>query len=312
MSEADAGSAPRPAPGGAPQALIFDGIVDGRVRDARGLRDAVDQLSACGAGAFRVDFSGGRYNLLPVDTHVPPERFDEAAQSNFLDRFQAVVDASQPESVETTLRCKLVYEDEVAETLFVVRGAAVEPVTRRRPRGGQDAPALPPAAEGPPLGIRRRELLLVAPLLLLAGGLFAWQSGYIDRVLAARAETLATDPGPFGDMVSLSVERSWGNYQVTLTRGPGYPEDPEALAARRDAGATLALQAACAVVGDGDELYVQLQNADGKVLEQQPARLRRLLSDPDAEVVVELSGRVSVAAVTLSLSEDEGKAARKK
>ncbi|MGC6488269.1 MAG: hypothetical protein ACON4Z_11535 [Planctomycetota bacterium] len=303
MSAADE-QPPRPLRG-APQALVFDGILDGRVRDARALRVAVEQLSACGAGAFRVDFTGGRFNLLPVDTQVPPERFDEAAQSNFLDRLHAVVDAAQPNSVETTLRCKLVYEDEVTETLFVVREGAVEPLSRRRPKGAQDAPALPPSIDEPALGLRRRELFLIAPLLLVVGVLYAWQSGYVDRILAARAETLTTDPGPFGDMVDVAVVRSWGNYEVTLTRGAGYPETPEALQARRDAGETLAQQAACAVVGDGDELYVQLQNADGEVLEQTPARLRRLLSDPDAEVVVELSGRVSGGAVALSLSGDD-------
>ena len=301
MSEA----APPPSPRGAPRALIFDGIVDGRVRDARALRTAVEQLSRCGAGAFRVDFTGGRFNMLPVDTHVPPERFDEAAQSDFLDRLQELVDACEPGSVETTLRCKLVYEQDVAETLFVVRGATVEPVTRRRPAGTQDAPALPPEMEQPPLGIRRREMFLIAPLLLVAGMLYAWQSGYIDRVLAARAETLATGTGPFGDMIDVSVERSWGNYQVTLTRGAGYPDTPEALAARKDAGATLELQAACAVVGDGDELYVQLQDADGDVLEQRAARLRPLLSDEDADVVVELSGRMGVTSVVLSLNKDK-------
>ena len=106
-------------------------------------------------------------------------------------------------------------------------------------------------------------------------------------------------------MIDVSVERSWGNYQVTLTRGAGYPDTPEALAARKDAGATLELQAACAVVGDGDELYVQLQDADGDVLEQRAARLRPLLSDEDADVVVELSGRMGVTSVVLSLNKDK-------
>ncbi|MCK5942437.1 MAG: hypothetical protein KAI24_10740, partial [Planctomycetes bacterium] len=97
MSPSDEGAPPL---GEAPQALVVDGIVDGRVLDAQALREAVARLSECGAGAFRVDIQGGRFNMLPVDTHVDPQGFDAAAQSNFLDRLQQVADAAQPDSVE--------------------------------------------------------------------------------------------------------------------------------------------------------------------------------------------------------------------
>lgn len=299
MSEANEGAT---LPSGAPRALIVDGIVDGRVLDAQALREAVARLSACGAGSFRVDITGGKFNMLPVDTHVPPDGFDAAAQSNFLDRLQALVDAAQPGSIETTLRCKLVYDEEVAETLFVVRGTAVEPITRRRPKTVQDAPELPQMDADAPLGMRRKELLWIAPLLLVLGGVLAWQSGYIDRVLAARAEEIQTDAGPFGDMVALQIERSWGNYEVTLTRGEGYPTTPDALAARKEASKDLTEQAACAVVGEGDQLFVQLLDDKGKVLEARRTELRPLLTDEDGEVVVGLKGKMAVTRVRLSLS----------
>lgn len=291
---------------GAPAALVVDGIVDGRVRDAQALRQAVELLGKCGAGAFRVDVTGGRFNMLPVETHAAAGGFDEAAQANFLDRLQAVVDAAQPDSVETTLRCKLVYDEEVAETLFVVRGAAVEPVTRRRPKSAQDAPSLPPTLDDAPMGVRRKEWLLIAPLLVIAGLLVAWKTGYIDRVLSARAESLQTDTGPFSDMVQLEVSRLWGNYELKITRGAGYPGDPEALAARKEAAATLSEQAACTVVGDGDKLYVQLRSAEGALLESRSTQLRELLLDPDGEVRVVLSGKISGDTVALSLSKDGG------
>ncbi|MFN3241461.1 MAG: hypothetical protein ACE37K_08105 [Planctomycetota bacterium] len=299
MSDANEGATP---PAGAPRSLIVEGIVDGRVLDAQALREAVARLSACGAGEFRIDVTGGRFNMLPVDTHVPPEGFDSAAQSNFLDRLQELVDAAQPNSIETTLRCKLVYDDEVAETLFVVQGTTVEPVTRRRPRTVQDAPALPTMEAEASLGMRRKELLWIAPLLLVLGGVFAWQSGYIDRVLAVRAEEMNTDTGPFGDMVAMKLERSWGNYHVTLTRGAGYPTTPDALAARKQSSSDLTEQAACAVVGEGDQLFVQLLDDQGKVLEAARTELRPLLTDADGEVLVRLPGKMSVKSVRLSLS----------
>jgi len=299
VTEANEGATP---PTGAPQSLIVEGIVEGRILDAHALREAVKRLSNCGAGNFRVDITGGRFNMLPVDTHVPPEGFDSAAQSNFLDRLQQLVDAAQPNSIETTLRCKQVYDEEVAETLFVVQGHTVEPVTRRRPKTVQDAPALPQMEGEARLGMRRKEVLWIAPLLLVLGVALAWQSGYIDRVLAARAEELNTDPGPFGDMVQLQVERSWGNYEVTLTRGEGYPTTPAALDARKEASTDLTEQAACAVVGDGDQLFVQLLNEKGKVLDAARTELRPLLTDEDGEAVVRLPGRMSVTTVRLSLS----------
>lgn len=299
MTEPHEGATP---PVGAPRSLIVDGIVDGRVLDAQALRGAVQRLSECGAGSFRVDITGGRFNMLPVDTHVPPEGFDAASQSNFLDRLQELVDAAQPNSIETTLRCKLVYDEEVAETLFVVRGSAVEPVTRRRPKTVQDAPALPQMDSEAPLGMRRKELLWIAPLLLVLGVVFAWQSGYIDRVLAARAEEIQKDTGPFGDMIAVDIERAWGNYTATLTRGGGFPATPDALAKRKEASQDLTEQAACGVVGDGGQLFVQLLGDNGKVLEAVRTELRPLLTDVDGEVKVRLPGKMSVTTVRLSLS----------
>ena len=163
----DAGPRPTagtgPLPSGPPNALVVDGILDGRVRDAQALREAVERLSTCGAGAFRLDITGGRFSLLPVETHVPPGAFDLTAQSDFLDRLHEVVQAAQDNSVEATLRCQLVYGAEVAETLFVVRGARVEPLTRRRPALSGDAPALPTTDADTWAGLQRRQLLLLAP-----------------------------------------------------------------------------------------------------------------------------------------------------
>jgi PAS domain-containing protein len=131
-----------PLPAGAPTSAGIEGILDGRVGDADALQRAVAELGQSGAGPFRCDIQGGRFSLLPVDTQLPPG-FDAAAQARFLDALQAVVAAAQPGSIETNLRSRMVYADQVAETLFRVRGASIEPLTRLRPRTAADAPALP-------------------------------------------------------------------------------------------------------------------------------------------------------------------------
>jgi hypothetical protein len=297
------GPASLPPPSGAPEGLVVEGSLDGRVADAGALRAAVDDLGRAGAGSFRADVTGGRFSLLPVDTHVPAGRFDEDAQAAFVERLQRVVAAAQPGSVETNLRCKLVYRDQVAETLFVVRAGVVEPITRRRPRAADDGGALPPGHAADRLPVRRRELLWLAPVLLIVGLLVAWQSGWIDRVLAARAEGLQLDTGPFTDLLAITTERAWGNYAVELRRGAGYPTTPAALAARRDGSADLTERAACEVVGDGGALFVQLLRDDGEVLDEARVELRVLLADPAGVATARLPGRIAATGVRLSLSE---------
>ncbi len=296
MSEASA------VPDEAPQAVIVEGILDGRVGDAAALQTAADSLGAAGAGAFRCDVQGGRFSLLPVETRVPGASFDAAGQARFLDALHALLRASAPGSVEANLRCRLVYATEVAETLFVVRGERVEPMTRRRPRTPADDAALAPPPAALPMGLRRRDLLVLAPVLLLVGLFVAWRAGWIDRVLAARAETLQVETGPFAAMIAATVERSWGNYEVSLRRGADYPATPEALAALVAKQTDNAHRAACTIVGDGRDLFVQLLDDDKRVLAEVRAEVRPLVTEKDAAVIVKLPGQMNAAGIRLSLN----------
>lgn len=296
---------PPPTPGGtprsdAPEALHIDGILDGRVLDEATLRNAVEELSAAGAGTFRIDISGGRFSLLPAATQVAPAGFDAAAQTTFLDRLQGVADAAQPGSVETNLRCKLVYDNEVAETLFVMQGHNLEPVTRRRPVTAQDRTAT--HASTGVAGLSRKQLLWLAPLFVVASLAIMWQAGWLERAMAKPAADVQTDNGPFGDMLTVDLTSSWGIYHVTLARGDGYPTTPAALDVRRSASATLAARAACDVVGKGDDLFVQLLHEDGKPLFQTRCELRPLLTDPTATIETRLPGHSAAHQLVLSLS----------
>lgn len=293
-------SASAPPPTGAPLAAYVEGILDGRVGDAAKLLEATAALGRTGAGAFRCDIQGGRFSLLPVETSIPGSGFDDDAQARFLAALQHLLAGAVPGTVEANLRCRLVHADEVAETLFVVRGDRIEPLTRRRPRTPADVvPAVVAATS--PLGLRRREALWLAPVLLLAAVVVAWQGGWIDRVLAARAETLRIDTGPFGAMLAVSATRSWGNYEVSLRRGADYPATPQVLAERMAGQTEHAMRTACSIVGDGRDLFVQVVDAGQKVLAEVRADVRPLLTGADAVVVAKLPGLMSATGVRLSV-----------
>lgn len=293
---------PPQMPVGTPLAAFLEGMLDGRIADAPRLHAAVSALQKAGAGAFRSEMHGGRFSLLPAATQLPAGAFDEAAQARFVAALHELVAAAAPNSIETNLRCKLVYAEQVAETLFVARGDRIEPMTRLRARTAADGTGVPTVAAAVPFGLRRREVLFAAPLLLLAGSLVAWRSGWIDRILAARAEALRIDTGPFADLLQVATRRAWGDYRVELRRGAGYPADAVALGARRDGAKDLVTRAAIASVGDGGEVFVQLVDAQDVVLAEARAELRPLLTTADAVVEARLPGHRTAAALRLSLT----------
>jgi hypothetical protein len=289
-------------PSGTPLALLVEGILDGRARDTAALHRASSALSQCGAGTFRCEISGGRFTVMPQETHVAAGGFDEAAQTRFLDALREVVAAAAPRSVESNLRCRMIFAADVAETLFVVQNDEVEPMTRVRPRTPADDAMVAPTMADLPLGLRRREVLVLAPMLLLLGLLVAWWTGWVDRVLAARAESLTLVNGPFGALLDVRAGRQWGNYRIEVRRGAEYPATPQALAERRDHSESLTARAACELVGNGGELFVQSLDGDGKVLDQARIELRPLLGTADAVVETKLPGRMQAATLQLSLS----------
>jgi hypothetical protein len=290
------------APLGQPIAVFLEGILDGRVADGAALSVRVRELGTAGAGAFRCDVRGGRFSLLPNETQLAEPDFDEAKQARFLDALQQLIATAQPGSVETNLRCRMVYADEVAETLFVVRGDRIEPLTRRRPRTPADNAGIEPQTAPLPGGLGRRELLILVPVLLVLGAFFAWNGGWIDRVLAARAEGMQVDNGPFDAMLAVQCERSWGNYAVKLGRGADYPTSPQALAERKAAQSQLDRSAACDAVGNGGTVFVQLLDDAGVVLAESRVELRPLLTAPDGEAKTTLPGRMLAKGLRLSIS----------
>ena len=107
-------------------------------------------------------------------------------------------------------------------------------------------------------------------------------------------------------VVDVSVEKSWGSYQVTIQRGPSYPKDAEEADQLRLARKSLGERAALDIVTKGNNLYVLLCNEEGESVESEKAELRPLLNDKDGKVPVRLPGHINGHSIRLTL--DRGKA----
>ncbi len=289
-------------PEGAPIVVEWNGILEGRADDVRAVSAAVDALSACGKAKFVCEITGARFSMLPRDTTVQGAGFDEDAQSRFFAALEQLVAKAHPGSVESTLRSKMVYGTQVAETLFAVRQGALAPVTRLRPRLEGEGAAVDGGS--PRALLRRREALWIAPLLVVLASVLVWRNGLLDRILAARAETLAIETGPFGETLALSVTRSFGNYEVEIRRGASYPKDPSELTALRERAGSLVDRAAVDAVGDGGVAWVLVCNRDGNVRSASRCELRALLADPAAKTIVKVHGALDATTVRLSLTDE--------
>ncbi|MFK7740543.1 MAG: hypothetical protein AB8H80_09470 [Planctomycetota bacterium] len=292
-------------PQGPARAVFVDGILDGRTADEAALHEAVDAAGTAGVGAFQLDLQGGRFSVLPATTRRTgraAQSFDVAAQANLLDRLQGIVEAAEAGSVETTLHCKLIYDAEVTETLFVLRDGQLEAVTRRRPSSERDEADVRAAAA--PVATSNRRMWLIAPLLLVSAVILLWQLGVVDQLFSPAAENLHLEAGPFEALVEIeAVERTaLGGYLLKLQRGASYPATPAALEQGRASASTTAERVAWDVLDGRGPLYVQLRDIDGQTIYESRISLRNLLLDPDHSQAIRLPGHRSAAVIALALA----------
>lgn len=282
-----------------PRLVVVGGIVDGRTSDPHGLRARVEALGQCGLGEFVLDVSGSRFSLLPRSTQLQGKGFGLSAQQRFVEALEGVLACAEPGSVESTLHAKLVYVDEVVETLFICRSGRVEAMSRVREASPEDSP---PAAGSRPRALpRRRDMLLATLAVLVVGSVWLWFSGYGELAMSARENPAATSAGPFDSLLLVESDRRWGVYEVRVKRGPGYPQDPAQLAERTASAATLTARAACDAVGAGADIQVELVDAKGQVLESARLPLAPLLSEPTASTAAMVRGRVGAVELRLAL-----------
>ena len=146
---------------------------------------------------------------------------------------------------------------------------------------------------------------MVAALLMVLMGLLAWTGGWIDRAFSAGISEVRTDTAVFGDLLTIDVSGSWGDYVVSLRRGRSYPltlDDIERL--RQTAGEPARMVAVDAVAGGG-AIWLRLEDKDGRGLAASRIDLRSLVESKDDAVSVRLPGRRDAARIRLALSAGE-------
>jgi hypothetical protein len=239
----------------------FGGILEGRHDDPAPLEGAVARLNEMGLVEAELEIEGGRYSLMLDGGRIPGRRMSDSALAELVDCLGDLVEGSgHPETAECTLHCSVLARGAVRETLFVPRDGRVHAMSRVRAVAEGCAEPDPEVTTAALRRFGRRQAIWIAAVLLAAFGLAAWQSGYIDRILSRDPERIKVDTGPFGEDLAVVLDNTWGNYEVTLRRGPSYPTTEEAITKRREAAADLPHRAALGILSEGGTIYVQLRD----------------------------------------------------
>jgi hypothetical protein len=292
-----------PQPKGAPKCAFFDGILEGPCADPQTVRVIAERINAAGYGRTHLDIDGPRFTLVMEAEPAPPESMTDHVRQSFASALQELLD-SLPDrgNVESTLRCMEVYSQDVAEIMFGVRGRVLRVVGRIRPVGPDDlARSMQPVAVYPSFRMSAPRIAAIGILVAALFGLIGWQSGYLDQLFSPAGSDISLDTGPFGDLLHISIEKSWGHYKIAVARGPSYPKTVSEVNALRSATVSTAQAAAVNVVADGGDVYVRLEDARRQVLVSKKESLRLLLADPARNVEMRVPGRMSGTAVRLAL-----------
>lgn len=287
-------------PEGAVQELVFGGILDWRGGDVFEIERVVRKINRLGLAHVELDADGGRCSILFDDKPVPGAKATPTALDQLVDALQELVDASDdPQSAESTLHCSAIHPGEVVETLIGVENGRVTPVSRIRPRLVEET------AHNPVRTVAWRKVLPLSAALLIAFGLYAWQSGYLDRVFSAAPAEITVDTGPFGDRLKAKIQRKWGNYEITIRRGTAFPATVEAVTADKENAKGIADRAAITILSEGGTVYVHLVNSRGEQLDSKAVELRPLVEDENGKAVAKISGKIGAAGIRLALSKGE-------
>ena len=296
-------SSGKPSP--APRFGRMDGIVDGRVGDVDAAQAAVRKANDSGFAGLSLEVDGGRFSILPDAARISSAQMIDARRAAFFEGLRDFVAACEGPA-ESTLRCTEVFDFVVRETLFLTdpvdRG--LRAWTRERPVTAQDhswnaddrviRTALP-----------KRLMVILAVLLIVATGLLAWTGGWIDRAFSAEVANVRADTAVFGDLLSIDVTGSWGDYVVSLRRGRSYPLTLDDIERLRQDASQPARRVAVDTVSGGDAIWLRLEDKDGRGLVASRIDLRSLVESKDDAVRVRLPGRRDAARIRLALSAGE-------
>lgn len=291
----------------------FDGILEGpRGAYDQRLQQHCRALNDGGLVQLHLEMESGRFSLLADDEVRVGAGPDDPRAESFVRHLSTLVKEVLDEggAIESTLRCTVVDGDQVQETLFAVRQMRLQPLTRERPVTADDRARFTHLEPEPALilPVGGKVLAVVALLLLLAGGLVAWQSGMFYRAFAVEAVELSEDLGDFNGLLTIEVKDDWGSYSIKLTRGERYPANAAEVDALVNAATTTAQRAAINVVADGGTLWLRVQDEHGKVLTARPMSLRNLLTQEDGKVEERVPGHRHAHQLRLAL--DDGAPAK--
>ena len=289
----------------APRFGRMDGIVDGRVGDVDAARAAVRKANESGYARLSLEVDGGRFSILPDAARIPAGQMTDARRAAF---FEGLCDfvAACDGPAESTLRCTEVFDLVVRETLFLTDPGerSLRAWTRERPVTEQDH-----SWNADDRVIRttlpKRLRVILAALFIVATGLLAWTGGWIDRAFSADAANVRADTAVFGDLLSIDVNGSWGDYVVSLRRGRSYPLTLDEIEALRHNASEPVRRLAVAAVVDGGPIWLRLEDKDGRGLAASRIDLRSLVESKSAALRILLPGRRDAARIRLALSAGE-------
>lgn len=301
---------------GSPRYAWFAGVLEGRVRDANGLRSALSRLKALDIVPCDLEINGGRFSFMFDEAPVRGDKLSVERQDDLVESLQRFVEASADATgVESTLRGSLVYAESVVETLFAVKAGTIEPVSRKRALDTRDRELAPDDAAGdgawagldaPFRGKSLRGGLMLLALLLLGGSLLAWQSGYFgllrDSFFAEGTDEAAIETGLFKDTLTLTAERKLASYRCEIRRGANYPETPADIEALVAAAATTGERAAMNAVADGKTIWLRVVDKDGVTLAATRVNLSALLTEPNGVLQSKIRARAGTVRVELALN----------
>lgn len=296
-----------PNPKTNPRHVRLGGIAEGRATDGAALQKIVSGHNRRCRVRLDLEIDGPRFSLTFDQEWMRGNELTEGEKEDLVGTLQRVIEATGPESaIESTLSCAEVFEEEVTETMFGVREGELAVLTRQRPLQAEDAESPydfeqvdATSAALMRLGTRRAALVLLALLILF--GVTAWQGNYLGRVFSPAPSEVAVDVKALQGAVRAELDREWGNYRITLTRGDAYPSTVEAARAWEESAQTLEARALRQALTTGTTVHLRSRDAEGEILEVVAISLLELLEE-DGKIEARIPGRLGTRSIEISVS----------
>ena len=284
----------------------FDGIMEGKRKDDEQLEKDLDEVNSVGLVHLDLEYDGGRFSLLADNTPMPVSRLTEPQREAFVKKLSVLVENMGTNgNIESTLRCSVVSDEKVQETFFAVANSTLKPCSREREVTRQDFLEQQEPDNQSFLAefiSRDRRLAGAAvALMMVLTVFFFWHSGLVQRFSAPSAETVQTHCGPLEGLIRMTPRSSWGDYSITIHRGPEYPDSKGELDRLLKQADSLEIRAAVNAVSNGSAIYVRTEDGSGRVLSEKSVTLRQLIAGPEKTVTLSLPGHMSTRKISAAL-----------